>query len=311
MNAKHVSILAASFVLAGGLWGCGRTQPARAPLNRTNMQLTADRVALSLPRSELAQIDAKQLLGRVRLPKGSTRVAGQPSGDENLLGSPGESVGDPNLIDLHQFYVVTEDPTDVFAFVQSHRPAGSTLSGSGTGSSSGTTTNQWFVSYGWPPISTVLDTRTLVISIAPLVDGGSGIRVDAQVTWLPPKPAADLIGKGATVLTAVLSKGLNPGEAGHAPVTTTDPGKIEAIRNFINSLGVVPPGARMCPLDFGQYLTISFAKSASTAPFDVVVADTSGCREVQVQHLGHDVEPELWGQQPALVPFIEHELNFS
>jgi hypothetical protein len=309
MNAKRVSILTASLVLAGTFWACGGVQVIQTASSSPRLQLTADATKALSP-GALARRDAVQLLSRVRLPRGSKRVAGQPSGDGNVLSSPAQQVADPNLVDLHRFYVVAEDSTDVYAYVQSHRPAGSTLSGSGTGANA-SSTDQWFVSYGWPPIKTVLDTRTLVISIAALPDDRSGIRVDARVTWLPAKPAGDLIGKGATVLTAVLSKGLNPGEAGHLPVTTADPRKIEAIRDFINSLGVVAPGVRMCPVDFGQYLTISFSKSAGAVPFDVVVADTSGCQEVQVQHFGHAVEPELWGPQPGLVPFVERELSFS
>src|ERR1035441_8493848 len=57
-------------------------------------------------------------------------------------------------------------------------------------------TNEWFVSYGWLPVNTLLDTRVLVISIAALPDHRSGIRVDAQVTWLPAKPAGDRIPGG-------------------------------------------------------------------------------------------------------------------
>jgi hypothetical protein len=260
-----------------------------------------------LSRSELAERDAAHLLGLVRLPPGSKRVDSGPSGDGKLLSSPGETIGDPNLVDLHRFFVVAASATSLDAFVLSHRPLGSKRSGYGTGGVYGNT-DQWFVSYSWPPVSTVLDSRTLVFSIAGLPGNRSGVRVDAEVTWLPAKPPGDLIPKGAKVLTAVLSDGLNPGESGHAPVTTTDPAKIEAIRDFINSLGVFPPGVRHCPAELGQNLTVSFAKSSDSAPFDVVVADASGCEGITVLRHGHAIQPGLSG---ALVPFVEHELGFS
>jgi len=317
VRAKRVSVLATSLVLAGvcgalaGLIGaCGSTRVATRPGSaETPFQLASSAHPSSPSRSGLARRDAALLLTLIRLPPGSEPVTHEPSGDAGLLSSPGETIGG-NLVDLHRFYVVAEVPTSVDAFVLSHRPRGSTRAGYGTGGVYGNT-DQWFVSYSWLPVKALFDNRLLVISIAALPDDRSGVRVDAEVTWLPAKPAGDIIPTGAKVLTAVLSAGLNPGEAGHAPVTTTDPGKIEAIRDFINRLGVFPPGARSCPADFGQYLTISFAASPAAAPFDVVVADTSGCEAVQVQHLGRSVQPELWGLEPPLVPFVEGELGFS
>jgi hypothetical protein len=102
---------------------------------------------------------------------------------------------------------------------------------------------------------------------------------------------------------------MNPGEPGHPPVTTTEPAKIEAIRDFVNQLGVDPPGVRYCPVDFGQHLTISFRKQAHARPFAVVVADVAGCEEVQVQRFGHVAKPGLSGY--GLVPFVERELGFT
>ena len=316
MSAKRVSVLAASLVLAGvggalaGLIGaCGSRPMTRPGSPEAPFRLTSSAHPRSPSRSQLARSDAALLLTFIRLPPGSERVAREPSGDAGLLSSPGETISG-NIVDLHRFYVVAEDPTHVDAFVMSHRPQGSTRAGYGTGGVYGDT-DRWFVSYSWPPVKTLLNNRVLVISIAALTDDRSGVRVDAEVTWLPAKPAGDIIPTGAKVLTAVLSAGLNPGETGHAPVTTTDPEKIEAIRDFINRLGVFPPGAWHCPADFGQDLTISFATSPAATPFDVVVAGTSGCEGVQVQHLGRTVQPELWGLEPPIVPFVEGELGFS
>ncbi len=309
MNAKRVTIVVASLALAGALAVSGSAMATRALSAAPRLQLMSAARPESLSPRQLARLDASQLLGLARLPQGSKRVSGEPNGDGGLLSSPAQSAAG-NLVDLHRFYEVAEDPAVVYAFFQSHTPDGSTSSGAGTsGNSVGT--DLWTVSYNWPPIRGVLDTRALVNSIAALPENRSGIRVDAEVTWLPAKPTGDIVPPGATVLTAVLSAGLNPGEAGHAPVTTTDPQTIEAIRAFINGLGVFPPGLVSCPADFGQNLTISFAKSATAAPFDVVVAAASGCEQVQVQAFGHAVQPKLWGAGPPLVPFVEHELGFS
>lgn len=306
--------LAASLTLTGTLAAYGQAgaqngRPALTP-SRPVLLTLAGRDALS--RRDLALKDAAHLLTLVRLPSGSARVAKEPSGDSQLLGTAAESIADPNLVDLHRFFVAPQNAWTVYRYERSHPPLRSTsrggYNGYGTAGTSGNT-NEWFVSYSWPPEKQLLDSRVLVISIAALPGHRSGIRLDAEVTWLPAKPVGDVIPTGAKVLTAVLSAGMNPGEAGHAPVTTTDPAKIEGVRNFVNQLSVVSPGGRFCPADFGQKLTISFAENAQVPPFAVVVADVAGCEEVQVQRFGHAVQPELSGY--GLVSFVERELGFS
>ena len=314
MIAKHVLIPVMSLVLAGTFAACSQVQAQAA-----QGMLTPSRAALvtlsrhgGVSRHDLAQRDAARLLALVRLPPGSRQLAHEPSGDNQLLRSPAQSMGDENLVDLHRFFMVPVSPWKTYRYERSHPPLGSTSRGNYNGfGTSGTygITDEWFVSYSWPPVETLLDARVLVISIAALPDHRSGIRVDVQVTWLPAKPTEDRIPAGAKVLTAVLSAGLNPGEPGHSPVTTTDPTKISAIRDFVNGLGVIPPGVIMCPADFGQYLTISFLEQAHARPFAVVVADVGGCQDVQVQRSGHVAKPGLSGS--GLVPFVERELGFT
>ncbi len=162
----------------------------------------------------------------------------------------------------------------LYRYERSHPSLGSaSRAGSNSFGTSGTygNTEEWFVSYSWLPVKTLLDTRVSLISIVALPGHQSAIRVDAQVTWLP--------------------------------------AKIEAIREFVNQLGVLPPGVRSCPIDFGQHLTISFRKQAQAKPLAVVVADAGGCEDVQVQRFGHAVTPALSGY--GLVPFVERELGFS
>ena len=275
------AVLVTSLVLTGTL-AAGQLHAQAVPVLRSPRGLLVTRARpASSSRHDLAQRDAAYLLTLVRLPTGSARVTEEPSGDSHLLGTAAQSIGDPNLVDLHCFFVAPQNAWTSYRFERSHPPSGSASSGGyngyGTASTYGNT-DAWFVSYSWPPVEALLDSRVLVISIAALPDRTSAIRVDAQVTWLPAKPAGDTVPEGAKVLTAVLSSGLNPGETGHLPVTTTDPEKIAAIRNFVNKLSVVAPAVRFCPADFGQHLTISFRENARTRPLAVVVADVSGCR---------------------------------
>jgi len=307
------AVLVTSLVLAGTLAASSRAQAQARPVSTSPRTPLVTRAGLASPsRRDLALRDAAYLLTLVRLPTGSAPLTAEPSGDSHLLRTAGQSIGDPNLVDLHSFFVAPQNAWTLYRYERSHPPSGSTIRGGynsyGTASTYGNT-DEWFVSYSWFPVKALLDSRVLVVSIAALPDHRSGIRVDAQVTWLPAKPAGDIVPTGAKVLTAVLSTGLNPGEPGHSPVTTTNPKKIEAIRDFVNQLNVVPPGVRFCPVDFGQNLTVSFRKDAQATPFAVVVADVGGCEEVQVLRFGQVAEPELSGY--GLVQFVERELGFS
>jgi hypothetical protein len=302
--ATFVVVLVSVFLGAlAGLIGTWSPATVSGPSLSAGVRLTASNRPSAGPRSALARRDADRLLGRVRLPRGTEQVGGEPNGDGGPLSKPSEVLGGPNLVDVHRFYVVKGSALDVYTFFLSHDASGSRRDGYSWGGS------VWSVSYSWPPVEAVLDTRTVDISIAVLPHGRCAIRADAEVIWLPAKPAGDIIAAGATVLTAVLSSGSDPGEAGHAPVTTTKLRKIEAVRDYINKLGVFP-GMMHCPADIGPTLTISFARTAGAVPFDVVVADASGCEQVMVRRLGHAVQPVLWGL-PGLVAFVEHELGFS
>ena len=302
-------LLGTCLALAVLLGACGQVaaSAARPPAgtSRTGAKTVAHRSPGS--RRERALFDAARLLGSVRLPPGSQPRAHEPSGDDHLLRLAPQAPADPDLVDLHRFFVAPGGPNAVFAWVRRHVPDGAANRGYGTAGSQGIT-DEWFVEDDWPAVTTLLDSRTLLISIVALPGARSGIRVDAEVTWLPAKPAGELIPSGATVLTAVLSHGLNAGQRGHKPVTTTDPTKIAAVRAFVNRLGVFPPGVSHCPADFGQFLTVSFRKSAGARPFAVVVADVAGCELVQVRRSGHVAKPGLSGF--GLVGLVEHELGF-
>lgn len=304
----------ASFLLASVLAACSQVQARRDPPASTSSPAVLAMLARTPgpSRPELARRDAVHLLSLVRLPAGARQLARAPDSDAKLLSSAGESLGDPDVVDLHRFFVVPMSSWALYRYEQRHPPLGSTSRGgynsSGTSSVNGDT-NEWFVSYSWLPVKMLLDTRLLVVSIATLPNHRSGVRLDAEVTWLPAKPAGDTIPGGAKVLTAVLSAGMNRGEAARPPVTTTDPRKIEAIRDFINQLTVIAPGVRFCPVDFGQHLTISFRKRLGATAFAVVVADVGGCEEVQVERSGQIARPGLSGY--GLAPFVERELGFS
>lgn len=204
-----------------------------------------------------------------------------------------QTIGSPNLVESHRFFVTDMAAPKVAVWLRHHPTSGTRTTDYGTSHAHGRPV-EWSVTENFAPVRALFDNRALVFSIAELHGGQSAIRVDAQVTWLPAKPPGDLIGLTGAV-TVSLSAGLNPGEGRHPPVTVTDPAKIAPIKHHLNALEVFPSGTRLCPADFGQYLTISFEHEADAAPFATARVDTSGCQIVQIRRLGRIVEPPLWG----------------
>jgi hypothetical protein len=122
----------------------------------------------------------------------------------------------------------------------------------------------------------------LVVSVAGDGPGKVAIRVDAQVIWLPAKPAAERIPATAKVVTITHVPGFEPQPAGDAPVTITDPGKVARIAAVIDGLPVFPPGVMSCPLDRGDGMRLTFRATLSGPALAVVMAPNGGCGAVAV-----------------------------
>jgi hypothetical protein len=256
-------------------------------------------------RSDAARRAALALLSRLVLPPGAHSVTGEPAGDGGRLARPAETIGDPDLVDVARFDVGAGAPPSVVGWIEAHRPSGSSPAGTGY-EGLGAGGEEWSASFSWPPVGQLLDTRTLVVSVTAVAGGMTGIRVDAQVTWLPAKPASDLVPAGATILTAVLSHGLNAWQAGHPLTTTTDAALIAAIRARANALPVAFPGTRSCPADFGQLLTLSFYAETGAKPLATVEVDPAGCQSAEVVEQGHLVSPGLDGS--GFASYVETQL---
>lgn len=259
-----------------------------------------------MTRPQLARTAAETLLDWVLLPPGAQGDAHEPPGDGARLSSPAQTPGAANLVDLVRFAVIPGSPTETIRWIAAHRPTGSTASGAGSGGHGGAP-DVWFLAFSWPPVGHLLDSRGMSITATALAGGGTGVRIDAQVTWLPAKPPADLAPAGATILTAELSKGLNPG-GGHPLTTTTDKAVIMAIRKRLDALPVASPGATHCPRDIGQALTLRFYVEVGGPLLATFVADTSGCQGVEAFKQGRRIEPTLRGL--GFASFVEAELGW-
>src|ERR1700685_4219366 len=131
-----------------------------------------------------ARRDGRKLLSKLDLPAGATEAAQDPSAGREL-GSAGVLTGSLALIDLHRFWTVPgEQPAAVLSWFQSHKPAGSSLTVSGSASGPGYVVNT--LDFSYPSVANVIASRDLVVSVTAARGGGTAIRADAEdVYWIP------------------------------------------------------------------------------------------------------------------------------
>jgi hypothetical protein len=141
----------------------------------------------------VAAAAAKALLGRAPLPPGATLTTAPSeaaSGDLSgpALGEPGTS----NLIDFTRYYLVPLTPDGSIAWLQSHRPSGTTPSGTSDGSDHGVQTSAGIAfDENTPTGSYQNQPAELEVVAAPKGSASSIWRIDATDIWFNPTPVRD------------------------------------------------------------------------------------------------------------------------
>jgi hypothetical protein len=211
-----------------------------------------------------------------------------------LLAQVGQ-LPEPRLVTRTQWYRVPGQPLAALGWITLHCPAGMTLS--------------YASGVGWNPerCGSLHQRRTppvtpppgmhfvqvwndmfsgaagnLVATVAGDGPGIVGLRVDAQVMWVPPKPAAEHIPSAAKVVTIAYVPGYGPQPAGFAPVTITDPAKVARIAAVVDGLPVYPPGTPLfCNMDYnGSGMRLTFRATLSGPA--LATAQTGNCDTVAV-----------------------------
>jgi hypothetical protein len=228
-----------------------------------------------------AQTEAARLQTLAQLPPAATPSATEPAGDGNYLGGTIRPAT-PNLVDAPTWWVVSGMTTAaVYAYVQTHVPAGAKLTESAAGANV-----SWSV-FSFPPVAGTLTERELVIGVAPLQNGSVGVRADGQAVWQVPRPVAEHIRAHAAHFLRVSITG----SSHQRPFTISSQSRIDALVTLLNSLEAAQPFAVVCPR---QVNTVHLTLSTRAGGGQVAVAafDTIGCSPVRLTLAGH--------AQPAL-----------
>ncbi len=252
------------------------------------------------PESALsAQADAVAMLGEVSLPPGSSESASDPAEAGSLLAAPGFGPpGTPNAVDEHAWWLVPASPAETLAYICAHLPHGTTQPMTFGGGLTGDVPENMIAAFTWPSSA-----GTLAVWVVRRANGSTALRVDAEVVWVIPRPAAARIPASARLLTISVHKsgrtliGIESKRLAvlrRLPSRVTSIARIKRVVAMLNELSVHQPGIRHCPMEPGASVQLSFYTRPSASPLAIADISTAGCGGVSLT-VDKIAEPELEG----------------
>jgi hypothetical protein len=296
-NPRWLAIAAVGAAIS--LAGCG-SQVAGKPAGPASTS-PASTGSHASPRQR-ADADAARIIADFPPPPGAVRTGLIAS-----LTSPGVGVGATDIVTRTQWWRVPGQPRAALAWVGAHLPPGFTADGSGSasspGSSPGTLIETQADAFALPPVPGVLPQRQLVVTVV-AYRGQTALRTDAQVTWLPTRPAAERIPSGARAVTVTPVFGLNRDtrrDRLDRAFTVTDPAQVARLVALADALTVFPAGVYACPASFGGAMRLAFLDHPGGHVLARFSAEYGGCGSVSVS-VGGKTQPALstWTTSGAL-----------
>ena len=285
-------LLSAAACAAVVLSGCG-SQPFST---RTGAARTSSAGPAASPRQR-AIADAARIMASFPRPPGAVRT-----GPIASLTQPAARPATPDLASLTRWWRVPGQPPGVLAWIRAHLPSGFTPAGTGSGPGS------WTSMFALPDVPGVLTGRELTV-LAVRDRGQTAIRVDAQVAWLPARPAAERVPPDVTRIIVTPVFGYNPNPRArrldHA-FTVTDPARVARIVAVVNGLSRFPDGAFSCPAEFGGQMRLTFFTRPGGPVAARLTVPYGGCGVVFVRIGGRDM-PAL-SQYPESGPRLPQQV---
>jgi hypothetical protein len=246
--------------------GCAATHTTTGPVT------AASRTAASPAPRERAIAEAAAILRAFVVPPGGQRLPGAP----DALKFPASTLVSTTLVDDVSFWRAPGPPQAVLAWEQAHLPGRFTPEDADFGPPS------WDRTFSLSPVPGVLNARDLVVEVTAAGHGQTAIRVDAQVSWQPPRPASERVPSAARVVTITQLPSLDPRLShGHAPVTITGLATVRRLAALVDSLQLSTIGPTApCPLSAGGGIKLTFLARAG-GPLLAVAQGPAACGTVQ------------------------------
>jgi hypothetical protein len=271
---RHAICVLGCLALAGAPASATAAAPAAVPAANA----PAHPAARARADKALAETEARATLGELQLPPGASSSAGEPAGDGGYLAPPmhEEQLG---LVSAHAWWVVPTTPLQVLEYIHAHPPAesGPFFLPTPLGSND-------FDTIRWPPGAGEIAERELLLSVAQLPGGTTGVLADARVLWVRPRVP---IPPGARVLRVTYS-----GRLAEKHYTITAQRRIARARRLINALPVERPSFRIrsCPPSH-ERLQLAFLPRRGAAPFAEAELYEPACGGMTLTVHGHEQPP--------------------
>jgi hypothetical protein len=252
--------------------GCAATHTTMGPVT-----------AVSATPRERAVAGAAAILKAFAVPPGARRLQRAP----DTLKAPMTTLVSTTLVDKASFWRAPGQPQAVLAWEQAHLPRRFTPGDADFGPPS------WDRTFSLSPVPGVLNARDLVVEVTGVGNGQTAIRVDAQVSWQPPRPASERVPPAARVVTITQLPSLGPrARRPAAPVTITGLAVVRRLAALVNNLqlSTIGPDAP-CPPPLGGGIRLTFLTRAGGPPI-AVAQGPAACGTVQFSAGGK--------RQPAL-----------
>ncbi len=232
---------------------------------------------------ERAVTEAAAILRAFAVPPGGQRLPKAP----DALKFPSSTLVSTALVDDVSFWRAPGRPQAVLAWEQAHLPGGFTPEDASFGPPS------WDRTFSLAPVPGVLNARDLVVEVAGASPGQTVIRVDAQVSWQPPRPASEWVPPAARAVTITQLPSLDPhARRPPAPVTITGLAAVRGLAALVDSLQLSTIGlAASCPPPLGGGIQLTFLARAGGPPL-AVAQGPGACGIVQFS-IGGQPQPAL------------------
>jgi hypothetical protein len=236
-----------------------------------------------------ASADATSILASFVPPPGAVRLSAAPAAAAGALRTaPGAVGSSPDAVRDTSWWRVPGSPRSVLAWEKAHLPSRFTMSGYGTSGPP----QLWQENFTLPAVAGVLPVRGLMVNAVDAGGGQTALRVDAQVTWVPAKPASEQVPAAAKVVTISAAPGVVVGAKLPTPVTISNAASVQRIASLVDGLPVFPPARYNCPADLAKGVRMTFRASTGGPPLAVVTAGLTGCQGVNVI-VGGKPQPSL------------------
>ncbi len=199
----------------------------------------------------------------------------------HLLDGAQSWTGSPNTVDRHRWWTAPGTVDDVCQYLHDHRPTG--LLATGTTSSNDPKSGEYVEMLAWEGYGTDYATYVEVQVAVTEVDGGVGIRADAQAIWLPVRDPADVLGEvtsvDVTITRTIYGGGVVPG--GPTVRRTLTGADAQTLATLVDGLTEDMVPARGCVNQLGHFVDAFTFRTVSGRTLEVTAA-VSGCPQVTV-----------------------------